>query len=293
MAPPLKSILYNLLKTARDFGADINFEKPYVSYTAEELADLVALHGLQDQLPPELQPEIVAQPAAPEPQVPRSAPIPEPQPLGLDTPRMVQRPPVVAQPAVVMKPTPDQWGKIAPQTLARLLDIPYSDRAETRAGLTFNTHGPNDPIRVDSTGKVWFQDEVPKPAIPKPRARRIIKYRDPGVKEIKRYTEDGHLDESFEVAGDEARDMEIRVTLPSWQVGIYKDPRMPFKVHVYNGQRAFDWADIVMHYGGMDLVPSSCKRTYIGGDLCYDIKTTRETIEKQFRDLQLGRMIED
>ena len=144
-------------------------------------------------------------------------------------------------------------------------------------------------MRVDSRANIWYQDEVVKPAIPKARARRVVNYKDPGVKEVKKYYSDGRLDESFEVAGDEAKDMQVKTTLPSWQVGVYKDPRLPFRVHTYNNVRGFEWVDILTQYGGMDHVPSTIKRLYVGNDLCFDITSTRETMERELRDLQLGR----
>lgn len=265
MAPPKKSLLYNQLKLAVEMGhKEIKLNKPYVSYTEDELEGLLRQHGLMDG-----------------PQT--SAPLPEPEPVIPATP---------APNGAESRAPGDPFAPgVTPAQRAERLGVPLADRGADRAGLTFNTHGINDPVRVDLQGRVWFQDEVQKPAIPKARARRILKSQTTNTKVIEQRGDDGRLIESFEVAGDEVRDLEIKVTLPSWQVGIYWDPRLPFRVHVYEDVRGFDFRDIVKYYGGLDLIPSSIKRIYVGGDLCFDIQSTRNTMEQQLRDAQLGRGI--
>lgn len=186
-------------------------------------------------------------------------------------------------------PPVSTWGQYAPETLAKLLNVPFSDQPSRRAGLTFNTHGPDDVLRVSSDGKVWYMDEVLKPAIPLPRMRRKVRYIDSGVKVVERRTPDGKLDESFEVAGDSNREAEIKVTLPSSQTGVYYDPRLPFRVHVYNGRTGFDYMDVIRFYGGKDLVPSTVATLYVGSDLCFDISKTKDAMERELRDAQLGR----
>lgn len=155
------------------------------------------------------------------------------------------------------------------------------------AGVTSSTHGQNDVLEVDAQGNKWYQREVRKPAFPKPRGRRVLRYSDPGVRteEIKV----GEYTESFEVAGDprQARTLEARITLPSYQTGIYLPPNMPFKVHTYNGARGFDFEDVQRFYGAADLVPDTIKRCYVGTDLCYDIPTTIRAIKDEARELAL------
>ena len=75
--------------------------------------------------------------------------------------------------------------------------------------------------------------------------------------------------------------------MPSFQVGVYRDPRFPFKVHTYAGNDGFDLFDVNDFYGGEDLVPSEIKRVYIANDLCYDIRTTIRAIETEYRRNQL------
>lgn len=299
MAPPLKSQYWQQLKTAAEMGVPINFTKAYVSYTEAELKSLVdeflgdsyasvndaaeALVGPAPGLdadPALAYAQAVAQSLAPDPAR-------APDPRGIGTPRGAASGATVAAPDD--RPPLKDWGNYAPETLARLLGVPYSDIASRRAGLTFNSHGPDDVLRVSSDGKVWYKDEVPKPAIPMPRMRRKVRYINTGVKKVERRLNDGHLDESFEVAGDGHEEAEIKVTLPSSQVGIYYDPRLPFRVHVYNGKRGFDYMDVVRFYGGLDLVPSTVATIYVGDDLCYDINKTRDTMERELRDKQLGR----
>ena len=80
---------------------------------------------------------------------------------------------------------------------------------------------------------------------------------------------------------------EVKITLPSYQVGVFLDPRFPFKIHTYNGAQGFDLFDIQKYYGGSDLVPSEIKRVYVSNDLCYDIRTTIRAIQNEAREIQL------
>ena len=141
------------------------------------------------------------------------------------------------------------------------------------------------PIRTDENGFIWFREEVKKPAFPKSRARRKLTYLEPGV--TSQTVVNGKYVETFEVAGDEHRTGEVRITMPSYQVGVYLDPRFPFKVHVYNDNRGFDLFDVQKFYGGGDLVPQEIKRLYVANDLCYDIRTTIRAIQAEARQLQL------
>ena len=300
MAPPLKSQYWQQLKAAAEMGTPIPFNKAYVSYTEAELKALVdeylgdtynAVNDAAESLvgpAPGLDADALtpdwdrARSQATAPASPAG-----PDPRGIGTPRGAASGATVAAPDD--RPPLKDWGNYAPETLARLLGVPYRDIAERRAGLTFNSHGPDDVLRVSSDGKIWYKDEVPKPAIPMARMRRKVRYINTGVKTVERRASDGHLDESFEVAGDGHEEAEIKITLPSSQVGIYYDPRLPFRVHVYNGKRGFDYMDVVRFYGGLDLVPSTVATVYVGDDLCFDINKTRDTMERELREKQLGR----
>lgn len=153
-------------------------------------------------------------------------------------------------------------------------------------GQRLNTNALDDVIRVDEHGRKWHQEEVRKPAYPKPRGRRVLKYMDTGVRT--ETVQQGQYVETFEVSGNEAqRPAEVKITLPSYQVGIYTDPRFPFKIHCYDGREGFDFMEVQAYFGGSALVPDSCKRVYIENELCYDIRSVVRTIQAEHRHLQL------
>ena len=141
------------------------------------------------------------------------------------------------------------------------------------------------PIRKDSANRIWFREEVKKPAIPQPRARRKLTYVDTGTK-TETVSTGGYV-ETVEVAGDRIETGEVKITMPSYQVGIYLDPKLPFRVHAYNNVRGFDLFEVQAFYGGADLVPSTIKRMYVGNDLCYDIRSVIREIEAEDRRNQL------
>lgn len=158
------------------------------------------------------------------------------------------------------------------------------------AGVTLNTHADDEPVRVDEAGNKWFRNEVTKPGFPKPRGRRVLRSMDEGTV-LETIKVAGGYTETFEIPGDpkNAKPIEIKVTLPSYQTGIYKAPNMPFKIHTYQGVRAFDWDDVIAYYGAQDLVPSTIKRTYVSSDLCWDIQTTIRAIEDEYRERVLKK----
>ena len=162
---------------------------------------------------------------------------------------------------------------------------------EEMAGERQNSQPEDEPIRVDEQGRIWYQEEVRKPAFPKPRGRRVLKYMDSGVE--KQVVKSGDYIEEFEVAGTKgSRPSEVKITLPSYQVGIYKDPRFPFRIHVYNDNQGFDLFEVQEFYGGPELVPAEAKRKYVENVLCYDIRTTVRAIESEFRRLQLAGKVD-
>lgn len=155
------------------------------------------------------------------------------------------------------------------------------------AGERLNTKAPEEVIFVDDEGRQWLQKEVLKPAFPKPRGRRVLRYNDPGV--VQQTRKEGQYTETFEVAGDprNATPAEIKITLPSYQVGIYRDTRYPFKVITYNGRSGFDRLEVEQYYGGAELVPPVAKRVYVENVLCYDIRSVVRAINEEFRQLRL------
>lgn len=179
-------------------------------------------------------------------------------------------------------PAPPSLEEIVENTPVSQVAAVSSAEPDTMAGLRQNSKDEDEPIRVDEKGRIWYQDEVRKPSMPTPRARRVLKYNDPGVKEMT--VGDGRFTERFEVPGDQSVPSEIKITMPSYQEAIYRDPRFPFKIHEYNGQRGFDLFEVRKFYGGPDLVPRDIKRVYVQNVLCYDIPSTIRAIQAEARE---------
>ena len=157
------------------------------------------------------------------------------------------------------------------------------------AGITQNTHGPNDIVKIDEHGNQWLQVEVRKADGLKPRGRRRLRFDNPAVTVSEIRGEDGTM-ESFEIpdTSKPTTPSEVRITLPSFQTGIYRSPSFPFRIHTYNGARGFDLEDVQNYYGGKDLVPSSVKKMYVYTDLCYDIPSVVSTIREEHARLVLN-----
>lgn len=154
------------------------------------------------------------------------------------------------------------------------------------AGARLNTVEEGEPVRIDPDGREWYQIEVPKPATPKPRGRRVLDYTNTGTEEVT--VVDGRYTETFEVPGTRKDVGQIKITLPSWQEGIYKDPGMPFRIHTYAGARGFDLFEVRDYYGGADLVPEAVKTVYVASILCYDITSTVRAITEEFNRRNLA-----
>lgn len=255
MSQSEKAALYRELKEA-----GVTFDRHYREYSTDELSAAVA--ELRNRLAADGPVAEAYEPPAEDASAAEAfarmtgtAPEPEPQP----TP-----PPPAPQPAV-----------------------PVARRNENELpGQRLNESVELQPIRTDEQGRVWYQEEVLKPAYPKPRGRRVLKYMDTGTKI--ETVKNGEYVETFEVAGDmPSRPAEVKITLPSYQVGIFKDRRFPFKVHTYNGNQGFDLTEVQDYYGGAELVPAEIKRIYVENVLCYDIRTTVRAIQTEYRQLQL------
>lgn len=198
-------------------------------------------------------------------------------------------------PAGLANPTPPPPAELPEPNAAEFPPPPVAPVApanpDEMAGQRLNTKAEDEPLRVDpETGFTWYQEEVRKKGYAAPRGRRVLRYNETGTQRVE--VQNGDYIESFEVAGSgPVRAGEIKITLPSYQAGIYKDPRFPFKIHVYNEVRGFDFFEVSDYYGGSDLVPPSIKRMYVENVLCFDIRTTVQTINAEFRQMQLtGRI---
>lgn len=178
-----------------------------------------------------------------------------------------------------LREQPDYQAPQQPQPQTRVAPAPVDAQAGEHA---YSGAGEEKPIRQDENGWLWYREEVKKPAFPAPRKRRVLTYIDSGV--TQQTAKDGDFIESFEVAGTATRTAEVKITMPSYQVGVYKDPRFPFKIHTYNGLKGFDFFDVQKYYGGGDLVPPSIKRLYVANDLCYDMRSTIRAINDEYRD---------
>lgn len=301
---PARAVYYNALK-----AAGVQFDRHYRDYAVDELK--TAYEALVEQG--------VVQPLADVPPDPVPRPRKEPSPLPLTPPpstppvetgTTASLPPHETEDSSITKelaelkkivlllaeqqvrqqrgtekmsePTPP----VMEQETARALPpLPsHLPNPEQHAGVTLNTQAADEPIRIDEQGIAWYQNEVAKPAYPKPRGRRVLRDLDPGV--VQESIKVGDYIETFEVPGDpaNAKPVEIKITLPSYQTGVYKAPGMPFKIHTYNGLRAFDFDDVNNYYGGSDLVPDTIKRCYVSSDLCYDITTTVRAIQDEYRE---------
>lgn len=250
-------------------AAGVQFTKHYREYTTAELEQ--ACNELQ-------QSALATEPAdiTEEAMDPAAAAF-----FGLDAPGAPEAPQPPPQPQPQQQQPPQQQPQQPP--------VREADPEEF-AGQRLNTKPLDEPIRTDEKGRVWFQEEVRKPAMAKPRGRRILRYTDTGTKSAQVTLEDGTT-ETFEVAGTQQREAEVKITLPSYQVGIYKDPRFPFRVFTYNSVNGFDLFEVQAYYGGPELVPADIKRMYVSNVLCYDIRTTVRAIEAEYRQHQLtGRI---
>lgn len=255
MSQAEKSALYQELKTA-----GVQFDKQYRQYTTDELKAGVNL--LRERTG---QPSVEQQQAQAVLDAAATAAAP------LLPPAFIT--PAHAAPVFHQEPAPVYIPQLAP---------------DTDAGIRQNT-GTDQPRRIDENGLAWYQDEIRKPSFPKPRARRVLRYTNPGVKQ--ETIVNGQFLETFEVAGGGQAQGEIKITLPSYQVGIYADPRFPFKIHIYNEIRGFDLFEVQEYYGGDDLVPTECKKMYVENVLCYDIRTVVRAIETEHRQMQLNKQI--
>ena len=192
---------------------------------------------------------------------PEQSPAPRPEPTAVQPPR----------------PQPQPVHPNVPRS-----NTPTSNFAGAEA---YKPQGEETPVRIDEAGNIWYREEVRKPAVPAPRKRRVHTYVDTGA--VTESVKVGEYVETFEVAGTGTTTAEVKITLPSYQVGVYRDPLLPFRVHVYNGNKGFDLFDVHKFYGSADLVPAEIKRVYIANDLCYDIRTTIRAIQQEARDLTL------
>lgn len=283
-----KGAYYRALKEA-----GLPFSKHYRDYTVVELKEAYAALEAEGMAPPITYPEPAPQPAWRQPPFQHQPP-PQPQ--------QFQQPPQTQAPEPEFKFDPEATARAMQEMVSQDQEQfqqevrqGYGDPPvrqvdpEEYAAQRLNTP-TSEPIRTDpETGWIWYQEEIVKPAFPKPRARRVLTYTDTGSKQVT--VQNGQYLESFEVSGDEQRLGQVKITLPSYQVGVYKDPRLPFKIHVYNELRGFNLEEVQDYYNGAELVPPGVKRIYVENVLCYDIPSVIRAINDEYRHHQLtGRL---
>ena len=142
-------------------------------------------------------------------------------------------------------------------------------------------------IRIDPDGKQWIMDEVTKPGYPKPRGRIVRDYVDSGFKTVEIKDGNGSVVERYEMPGEAQTRSQVKITAPSYQVGIYRDPAVLgefFKIHTYNGAQGFDFFDVEKYWGGRRLIPATCKRIYVSTTLCFDIESVIQAINDEYRE---------
>lgn len=222
--------------------------KPYINYSTDELREIVKT----------LRPAPVEdqRPPVPRPDIENPFPddpiVPERDTLG----------PPPAKPVLSNMPSPDE--------------LP---------GMRKNTHDGLTVLRIDEAGRQWLQEEVRKGAFARPRFRRVLRQRSTNV--VQQTVQNGEFTETFEVPGTEERVSEIRVTLPTYQVGRFRHPNHPFTILTYDGREGYDFEEVCRMFGGADLVPMGAQRIYIANQIAFDIRTTVRVIEAEFRKQQM------
>jgi len=288
MAKAEKAVYWRSLK-----GAGVALEKNYRDYTTAELQALVAEHGVslieppptpRDAPPPREQGPDISDQLAQLTQVigqlvqlqvgQQSAAAAQHERVAAATERVVERRREEARPSAPARGELDRG----------------LDNAE-HAGLNANSHTASDVLYTDEFGNEWYQREVTKAGYAKPRGRRVLRTNDTKV-ETETITVGDYV-ETFEISGSQqnSQPTEIKVTLPSYQCGIYKPKNMPFKVHTYNGLQGFDRDDVQAYFGGRRLVPATVKSIYVHMDWCYEIASVISTIEAEYRERVLGTTV--
>lgn len=147
---------------------------------------------------------------------------------------------------------------------------------------------PEGAIRADEHGRIWYTEEIGPDIAKNRRLRKRITKVVPEKVEVHQI-DNGDYVETIEVIGESTRSLDAFVTMPTTQVGIFKDPKFPFLVFTYNGSVGFSYGDINDFYGGEEFVPNTIKKKFVGNMLAYDIKSVISTIERKARELQLAR----
>lgn len=143
------------------------------------------------------------------------------------------------------------------------------------------------PIRTDEQGRVWYQEEIQKSSLAKPRGYRVFREMGSGVKQITTERDSEGYTETIEVPDGQRKPLEVKVGIPTWQVGIYQDPKFPdFKIIQYRDARGFRRQDVEAFFGGADVLPEGIETIYVGNLLCYPIRSVVIAINREYNMLQ-------
>jgi len=150
---------------------------------------------------------------------------------------------------------------------------------------TQRRHEELAPIRTDERGRVWFQEEIQKSSLAKSRGYRIFREIGTGTKSVTIDSGDGYT-ETIEVPDGSKKPLEVKVGIPTWQVGIYKDPQFPFRIVEYRSNRGFMRQDVEEFFGGPDVLPEGIDTHYVGNLICYPIREVITAIQREYNQLQ-------
>lgn len=142
------------------------------------------------------------------------------------------------------------------------------------------------PIRTDERGRVWYQEEIQKSSLAKSRGYRVFREIGTGVKKVTLPADSEGFTETIEVPDGSTKPLEVRVGIPTWQVGIYKDPQFPFRIVEYRSARGFMRQDVEEFFGGPDVLPEGVTAIHVGNLLCYPIREVVVAIQREYNQLQ-------
>lgn len=144
-----------------------------------------------------------------------------------------------------------------------------------------------EPIRTDENGRVIFQEEIQKSSLAKPRGYRVFREMGTGVKQITTERDADGYTETIEVPDGSRKPLEVKVGIPTWQVGIYLDPQFPmFKIVEYRSARGFWRQDVEAFFGGPDVLPEGLETIYVGNLMAYPIRDVVVAINREYNQLQ-------
>lgn len=141
------------------------------------------------------------------------------------------------------------------------------------------------PIRTDENGRIWYQEEIQKSTLAKPRGYRVYREIGTGVKTITIDGDDGYT-ETIEIPDGTRKPLEAKVGIPTWQVGIYKEPQFPFRTIEYRSARGFLRQDVEAYFGGPDVLPEGVETMYVGNLIAYPIREVIVAIQREYNALQ-------